>query len=365
MSQLFVRARASVIATSLVALCSVGCSEVMSPMEGPLADLTIGPAGTLEPAFSSMVSSYTATVASDATNVAITVTPESKDTTVTINGISARPGKEQTVPLRSPGTPTPIEIVTTAPSGRGSYYSVLVSRKEAKPAGDGTLSALAAAPGELQPAFSPQTNVYTVNVDHLVESVILTATKSHPQSTLSGALSLAPGVASGDVNIKLGDPGSETPASLAVAANGQITIYTVILKRALAPGTQPPPGGGGGTTPPPALSTVSTLKSVTFNQPGGSALNATTYRFTGQRGQTVAITVTKSDPKSVMTFSSSLANYTTFSKQTVPAGELTGTVSVTGIGGFVVTITIHVTAEDKIHSTTYTINVDTPAAPTR
>lgn len=340
MRYLFDSPRYSLVALLLGFVCGVGCSEVVSPMEGPLASLTIGPSGTLQPEFSSAIDSYTATVAASANEITLTMVPEDSGTTVTINGIAVAPGQPQSVSLRPPGTPTPIEIVTTSANGHGSRYTVMVSRLAA---GEAKLAALTVTPGKLEPNFNPDINVYAVHVDHVVENVAISAKKADAAATLTGAIPLEPGVAAGKANVVLGKPGTSTAASITVSLpSGSFKIYTVEVKRAPAPGDGGGDGGGGNGN----LSSVSTLSSITTDvgaikhvPPDGP----TEFRF-GAGLATATITATKTDPNSVLTQGNSV-----IAAAGVAAGTLRVAPQIDGL------ITLVVTAQDGVHTTVYTI----------
>lgn len=346
----------SSIALVFAILWCVGCNEVTNPNEGPLAMLAVGPSGSLEPTFSSAVDRYTATVAADATAVAITAIPEDNATTVAINGVVVEAGQVQSVPLRPAGTPTPVEIVTTSPNGRGNRYTVLVSRLES---GNVNLSDLRVSPGELKPSFRPDINVYSVDVDYLVENVTVRATKADPTARMSGVLLLDAGIASGDVQIPL-TAGTPRAAALTVES-GAFRIYTVTISRARKDGTQPPPDGG---PPPPA--TVSTLQSVTPSRGTIQKFGTASYVITVQDFQPLSVTVTKDDPNSVITSSG-----TVIAAAGVPSGTAAIPLKIINGGdprsGSVLfeSLELIVTAQDNVTKTKYVISANVVVPPFR
>lgn len=101
------------------------------------------------------------------------------------------------------------------------------------PGGNNSLSALNVTPGELVPAFSQNTLVYTVNVESTVTSVNVSATTAHPQAAMSGDVSSSPGLGSGQRTIQLQPPGVTTPVTIWVTAPGSVQkTYTVNVTRA-------------------------------------------------------------------------------------------------------------------------------------
>lgn len=352
MHHLIIAARKSLFAIiALAVLWSSGCSEVTNLNESPLAGLTIGPSGSLQPEFSSTIDSYTATVASDASAAALTVVPEDTTTTVAINGVVIEPGQVHAVALRPPGSPTPVEIVTTSPNGRGSRYTVMVSRLES---GNVNLSALSVSPGELKPSFSPDINVYSVDVDYPVENVIIRATKADPTARMSGVLLLDGGIASGEVQIPL-TAGVIKPATLTIES-GSFRIYTVTISRALKDGKPPPPGGG-----PPPPSTVSTLQSVTPSRGTIRKDGTTSYAVTVQDFAPLSVTVTKDDPNAVVTAAGNVI---------AAAGVPSGTAAIPqkvvpnpggdsrGNGVAFESLELIVTAEDGVTKSKYVVSAD-------
>lgn len=342
MRYLFCSPRYFVVALFLGFGFGFGCSEVVSPMEGSLASLTIGPSGSLEPEFSSTIDSYTATVAAEANEVTLTTVPGDNATTVAINGVTVTPGQPQSVALRPAGTPTPIEIVTTSSNGHGSKYTIMVSRLAA---GEAKLAALSVTPGKLEPNFSPDNNLYQVHVDHPVETVTISATKADAQASLSGSIPLDPGVASGQVDVVLGKPGTSTAASMTVAMpSGSWKIYTVEVIRAPAPGDGGGGGGGGGNGGG-SLSSVSTLESITTNVGEIRQIEPTRYQLAAGLAP-ATITATKTDRNCVITNEKGVV----ISAAGVPIGTLNIEFALQGQKKLVVT------AQDGVHSTTYIID---------
>lgn len=119
------------VANLFVVFCiaAAGCSEaIVKPAEpGHLSNLTISPAGGLEPPFSSDTTSYAASVPPDAASVAVMATTDDDAATITVDGTTIPPGALQSVPLRSDG-PTPIEVVIMSADGQSTTYVVTVTK---------------------------------------------------------------------------------------------------------------------------------------------------------------------------------------------------------------------------------------------
>lgn len=100
---------------------------------------------------------------------------------------------------------------------------------------DSTLSALSIAPGSLDPSpFDPNQFDYTVNVDNSVASVVISATKSDPQATMSalGSVIAAPGDPDGQILVNL--LGATTEVVITVIAQDMTsqTSYKITVNQA-------------------------------------------------------------------------------------------------------------------------------------
>ncbi|HWV47547.1 MAG TPA: cadherin-like beta sandwich domain-containing protein [Nitrospira sp.] len=217
-----------------IGLNAYGCKDSVSVSEDvqvPLASLTVTP-GTLQPGFFSNTTNYTVNAPTSATSVTVTAIPKDNTATVTINKAVTT---HLSVTLGGPGSTTIITIVLEAQNGAESTYTVNVTRVLSS---DNNLSALDVTPGNLAPAFSPDTENYIVNVGVLVDSVTVSATKSDPTAMmLIGPTPVPPGTASGQTTIQLGGPGTATPVTITVTApNGTAKTYTITVNRAALSG---------------------------------------------------------------------------------------------------------------------------------
>ena len=99
--------------------------------------------------------------------------------------------------------------------------------------GSPTLTGLQLSSGSLDPAFSPTTTQYTVNVADTVTSVTVTATVASANASISvNGLNVSSGNASGAMNL---NAGSNTIAIIVENSAGS-TTYTITVIRASQPG---------------------------------------------------------------------------------------------------------------------------------
>jgi hypothetical protein len=224
----------SVVVLLLAAILGFnGCSDISkAPAPAPvpstdatLSNLTISP-GTLQPAFSSDVTTYTVAVTTSISSVTLTAQPQIAGATVSINNQTTT---SLSVTLGAAGTNTLVTIVVTAPNGSQSTYIVTVNR--AAPAGNNSLQSLTVSSGTLAPAFNANTLNYSDDVASSVSSVSVTATlqDTNASMTVNGQATN-----SGQAHaITLGVTGSSTLVTIVVTApNLTQKTYTVLVNRA-------------------------------------------------------------------------------------------------------------------------------------
>lgn len=340
MKHLLVSVSCQITALLLVTLfLSVsGCKDSASISEGtveaPLSSLTITPPGALQPAFSSDTTNYTAAVPTAVTSVTVTATPKDSTATMTINGVLTAPGEVRSISLGQPGSTTSIHITVLLQTGLESVYTVTVTRLVSS---NNDLSSLRVNAGSLDPAFSPGTTTYTVNVATDVTEVTVSATKSDQDAVMSGAVLAGTGQASGQAIIPLGGPGTATPVSISITApSGILKTYSLTINR--------------------LFSTNSNLSAISVNTgvdtaPLEPAFDPGTVSYTVKVGllvNSVTITSTKSDPNAVMSALGSV----------IAAGGIpTGAVTVSPGLGENPPVDIIVTAQDGATRKTYSITV--------
>lgn len=313
-----------------------GCSDSASVSEDvavPLSSLTITP-GTLQPGFFKNTTSYTVKAPTGAATVTVTATPKDSTTTMTINGAVTASGQGRSVALGAPGSTVTILIVLSSQNGLETTYTVTVTRLLSS---DDNLSALNMTSGTLAPSFTPDTLIYTANVQTNVASITVTATKSDKDATmvLSSAphsVTAGPGVNPGQLVVPLGAPGTTTSVSIKVTApDGNTKTYQITIKRLSGDANL-----SALSIPPHSLSP--TFLPDTTNYSTNVAFNVAS----------VTVSATKSDPNAVMQVHS----------VTVPAGTASGQDTITLNGaGLDTTVSVVITAQNGVDSKPYTITV--------
>ncbi len=325
----------AVVLVVAIGLSVSGCKDSASVSEDvqvPLASLTVTPAETFQPAFSSNTTSYQADASKATTSVAVTASPSDSTTTMTINGIPTGAGQERTVSLGPPGSTTPISIVLSTPTGTETTYTVTVIRLLSS---DNNLKTLTVTSGSLDPAFTANRLIYTVDVVSNVPSITVAASKSDPDAVMQiGSVSIPPGTVSGQANVQLGDPGTSTPVSIDVTApNGNKKTYTITVNRA-------------------ALSSDNNLRTLTVDsgalEPKFAAKTLAYTVDVASKISEVTISARKSDPDALMQMGS----------VSIPAGTASGQANFElGAPGTPTPVSIDVTAPNG-NKKTYTITVN-------
>lgn len=324
----------AVILVAAIGLATYGCSDSVSiseqTVEVPLSSLTVTP-GTIQPAFSSNITTYTVDAPTGAATVTVVATPKSSTTLVTIDGTIST---QRSIPLGPPGSIKIIPIVLESQNGLTSTYTVTVTRLLS---GDNNLSALSVkvnnATQPLIPGFDANTLGYTVDVQTSVASVTIAATKSDPNAAmLIGSTTIPAGTNPGQASITLGSPGTTTPVTIEVTApNSSKKTYTLSIKR-LAGDTN-----------------LSALSIAPHSLNPGFTANTVSYVVDVAHDiASVTVSATKSDPNAVMQVHS----------VTVPAGTALGQDTITLNGaGLDTTVSVVVTAQNGVDSKPYTITV--------
>lgn len=327
----------------VISLSSYGCADTASVSEdvaAPLASLTVTP-GALQPAFFANTTNYAVNAPTSATSVTVTAVLKANTDTMTINGVTTTSGQGRSIPLGAPGSITAIVIVVFSQAGLETTYTINVTRLLSS---DNNLSALTVKVGSanqlLAPPFSLDTVDYTVDVQTSVLSVTVTATKSDPNAAmLIGSATVPPGTNPGQAPITLGAPGEITPVTIEVTApNGNKKTYTLSIKRL----------SGDSTLSALIVTAKAVAHPVDLNTPPPYTVNVAT------NVTKVDVSATKSDPNAVMAIGS----------ETFPAGTPSGSVLDIPIGapGSDTLISIIVTAQNGVDSTTYTVTVHRAAS---
>lgn len=188
-----------------------------------LGNLTIS-GSTLDSAFDSANTSYTASVSTDR----ITLTPTTADcSTVTVNGAAVASGSPSGAIALSLGS-NAIPVLVTAQDGTTKAYTVTVTRIMSA---DANLAGLSLSAGSLSPAFGSATFDYTASVAYSVSSVTVTSTPASSTATVTVNGTAVPN-ASASAPIALA-VGANVITVRATAEDGAITkTYSVLVTRA-------------------------------------------------------------------------------------------------------------------------------------
>lgn len=179
--------------------------------------------GVLTPAFSAAVTSYSVAVPYATTS--ITVTATSTDTVTIVN--PSRPMTGGTTALQVGGNL--VQVTVTAADGTTALsYSLFVVRDSA-PTANVDLDALQLSAGTLTPAFDPAVTSYTATVPYAVRSMQITASPSDSATSMFiNNAPLADGVAS---TVTVNYNGGSGYAIRVVAPNGAEKSYSVQITR--------------------------------------------------------------------------------------------------------------------------------------
>jgi len=191
--------------------------------------------GTLTPAFSPTVTSYSASVVNGVNSFTITPTTSDPGATVKVNGTVVASGTASGNILLSVGTHTVYTKVTAEDGITSKIYALTITRA---PSNNANLSLLKLSRGVLSPVFTAATTSYTSTVTTGVTSVTITPTTVNAFATLtvngtavtsgspSGAIALAIGVNNITVHVTAQDGTTQN-------------TYTVAITRAADPGNIP------------------------------------------------------------------------------------------------------------------------------
>ncbi len=142
--------------------------------DATLYSLSIGDV-TLSPAFSSDVTSYTATVDYRTTPLKVNYKTNDANAKAKVAGTTLKEGKNT------------LTITVTAEDGTIKKYTVSVTMKEnPNPlSSDNKISSLAISTGTISPKFDPDVNKYTITVDSDTKSITLTPTANDSKATVN------------------------------------------------------------------------------------------------------------------------------------------------------------------------------------
>lgn len=200
--------------------------------ENHLANLSVS-AGSLNPAFSRNVTSYTLDLPSSTRQINLTATVADALATLRINGQDATSGSPVSLPVAY-GTHT-VEVLVTADNGDPRSYQLTLTR----PGSYTALTDLTPRDGTLSPAFAPAVTAYSLALPYIQTWWQFTPTLFDNTSSLRVQ---GTGLASGKaVEVPLG--GGTTPVTIRVGGAGGAETTRVAVTRAAKvhsyPGTAP------------------------------------------------------------------------------------------------------------------------------
>ncbi|MBR1416802.1 MAG: cadherin-like beta sandwich domain-containing protein [Bacilli bacterium] len=207
-------------------LIKVGEAAPAKSSDATLSSLTVSK-GSLSPAFSSNVTTYTVNVDNDVDSIDVAATVNDSKATVSGTGTKSLAVGDNS-----------ISVIVTAEDGTQKTYSIKVTRAQKADPGepepeDATLSSITVSKGSLSPEFDKDTTTYTVNVDNDVDSIDINATASDSNATVSGT---------GTKSLSEGD---NTYDITVTAKDGTKKIYTIKVVRSSSsnPGGKDEPSG--------------------------------------------------------------------------------------------------------------------------
>ena len=146
--------------------------------DATLSDLTLS-SGSLTPAFSSSVLTYTVSVGNAVNSVSVTPTVNENNATVKVNGTAVSSGAASG-PIALLVGPNVINAVVTAQDGITTRsYSVTVMRA---PSADATLTDLKLSNGTLSPSIASGSIYYNASVGNAVKSITFTPFVNEPNA---------------------------------------------------------------------------------------------------------------------------------------------------------------------------------------
>ncbi|MFS0725682.1 cadherin-like beta sandwich domain-containing protein [Paenibacillus sp. 1P07SE] len=191
-----------------------------------LSGLTLSE-GSLDPAFAAGTEAYTASVANSVTAIEVTPTTAVGTSSVTVNGEPVTSGSASDPIALNVGTNT-ISVEVTAQDSTTKTYTVIVTRAASSNA---DLSGLMLSSGNLDPAFAPGTEGYSVSVANSVTAIEVTPTVEAVTSSVTvNGNAVTSGSASDPIAL---DVGAANTITVEVTAEDSTTkTYTITVTRA-------------------------------------------------------------------------------------------------------------------------------------
>lgn len=290
-----------------------------------LAGLNLS-AGTLNPAFATNSTVYTAAVSNDVTNVLLTPTSSQPDATIVVNGSSVLSGAASTPIALNVGANTVTTTVTAQDGFTKKDYIVTISRAGSA---DATLANFTLSTGTLTPAFLSSTLVYNTTVSYATTSIAVTPFVNEANARVAiNSAAVASGSLSNNITL---NAGLTIITAIVTAQDGTTKTYTLNVKRAASSNAN--------------LSSLGVSAGVLSPAFIG---NKTDYTLVvGNQNNVLTITPIKSDPGASITVNG----------VTVASGSVSQAIPLTVGGGNLIDIVV--TAEDG-STADYTVTVTRP-----
>ncbi len=182
--------------------------------------------GTLTPAFATATQNYTESVINTVTSIKITPTAGDPTATITVNGTTVASGSASPdIPLNL-GLNTIAVVVKSSDGTVIDTYNLTVTRVPSSNAG---LSNLTLSSATLSPAFATATSEYTAQVSSSTTGITVTPTISDPTATVTvNGVAVASGTASANIPLSTG----LNPVNVVVTAqDGTTHSYPISVTR--------------------------------------------------------------------------------------------------------------------------------------
>ncbi|MCX6979247.1 MAG: cadherin-like beta sandwich domain-containing protein [Verrucomicrobia bacterium] len=189
-------------------------------------------AGTLSPAFSNTITSYTESVPNATASMAVTPTVAQANATVTVNGTTVASGTASGSIALNVGANIITTVVTAQDGVTTKNYTITITR--ANPVSNNAdLASLVPSTGTPAPVFSNTITSYTESVPNATASMTVTPTVAQANATVKvNGTAVASGTASGSIALNVG---ANVITTVATAQDGVTTkTYMITVTRAAA-----------------------------------------------------------------------------------------------------------------------------------
>ncbi len=197
--------------------------------EAGLASLVPG-TGTLSPSFASGTTIYNTSVSNSTTSITLTPTVADGGATVKVNGVTVNSGTASGAIGLNVGANVITTVVTASDGVTTKTYRLTVTRAGAT---NSNLASLLPSEGEMSPAFTADTTIYTASVPNATDSMTVTPTAVDSTATVKvNGVPVTSGTPSRSLRLRVG----ANRITIAVTSQSRTRkIYTVVVTRARAP----------------------------------------------------------------------------------------------------------------------------------